>query len=125
LFSLVANTWNGGFVKGAPKFERALRGLSRDDAGAVALLAPTARDVALDVTPLTGSKARFARALKAGRAQGALAGRILHGTGTIRAGQPMVVVAAAARSRQDAMMSVQTMLNALKGVALRRDASKA
>ncbi len=121
----MANSWDGGFVKGAPRFDRALRGLSQDDTGAVAMLAPTARDVALHVTPLSGAATAFKKALRAGRAQGAHAGRIIHGSGRIRAGQPMVVVAAAARSRQDALMSVQTMLNALKGVALRRDASKA
>lgn len=112
-------------MKGAPKFDRALRGLSQDDTGAIAMLAPTARDVALDVTPLSGAGDAFKKALRAGRAQGAVSGRILHGSGRIRAGQPMVVVAAAARSRQDALMSVQIMLNALKGVALRRDVSKA
>ena len=121
----MASVWDGGFVKGAPKYERALRGLSQDDTGAVAMLAPTARDVALHVTPLSGAGPAFKKALRAGRAQGAFAGRILHGSGRIRAGQPMVVVAAAARSRQDAIMSVQTMLNSLKGVAVRRDVSKA
>lgn len=117
--------WEGGFVKGVPKVEHALRGLTRDDAGAIAMLAPTARDLALDVTPIPGSAAKFKRALKAGRNQGALAARILHGSGRIPAGRPMVVVAAVARNRQDAVSSVQAMLIALTGVAKRLDVSKA
>jgi molybdopterin synthase catalytic subunit len=125
LASFVQRAWQGKFVEGAPKPEQALRGLARTDAGAIAMLSPTARDVALRVTPIHGAGVRFNRALKAGKTQGALAGRILHGTGRIAAGKPMVVVAACARSRQEALMAVQSMLNALKGVATRQNESKA
>ena len=115
----------GGFVRGSPKLDASLRGLWRDDSGALAVLAPTAKDVDLKVKARKGSDAIFKRALREGKIQGALAGRIWHGTGTIPAGRPMVVVAAVARSRQDAMVAVQAMLNTLKGVAERHDASKA
>lgn len=113
------------FVRGAPTVEEAVRGLRRRDAGALAVLAPTARDVGLVVQRLPAAPGVFRRALREGRSQGALAARIRHGTGRIPAGAPMVVVAAAAQSRQDALVSVQAMLNALKGVAVRRDASRA
>lgn len=115
--------WDGGFVRGAPSFARALNGLSRPDAGAIVVLAPTARDVDLWVVPQPKAGPAFRRALRAGRSQGAVAGRIWHGTGRIRKGRPMVIVAAAARSRKDALVAVEIMLNALKGVALRRDES--
>lgn len=115
--------WDGGFVRGAPSFARALNGLSRPDAGAIVVLAPTARDVDLWVVPQPKAGPAFRRALRAGRSQGAMAGRIWHGTGRIRKGRPMVIVAAAARSRKDALVAVEIMLNALKGVALRRDES--
>lgn len=110
-------------MRGAPNLSRAVRGLGRADAGAIAILAPTAKDVGLDVAPQRGSAAGFRRALREGRRQGALGARIWHGSGRIPAGRPMVVVAAVAPSRRDATLAVESMLNALKGVATRRDAS--
>lgn len=99
-----------------------MKGLRDDSAGALAVLAPTARAVDLLVTAKPRTSSIFQRALRAGKQNGAIAGRILHGTGRIRAGDPMVVVAALAPSRADAMTAVESMLIALKGVALRRDA---
>ncbi|MBI2077835.1 MAG: molybdenum cofactor biosynthesis protein MoaE [Euryarchaeota archaeon] len=122
---MARRVWDGGFVRGAPAIVRAVRGLTSVDAGALAVLAPTARDEDLLVEAKPRTQATFRRALRAGRSQGALSGRILHGTGRIPAGRPMVVVAAAARSRKDALIAVEIMLNSLKGVAVRRDASKA
>ena len=116
--------WQGGFVRGAPTVDRAVDGLLRPDAGALAVLAPMARDVDLMIIKRAGTSKIFQRALQEGRSQGALAGRILHGTGRIPAGRPMVVLAAVARNRKDSLLAVETMLNALKGVADRRDASK-
>lgn len=113
--------WRGGFVKGSPTLSRCLAGLGHPQGGALAVLAPCAKGSALQVQALPGAARVFARALKAGRAQGALQGRIVHGTGRIGAGRPMVVVAAVAPSRGDARVAVESMLNALKGVALRRD----
>lgn len=122
---LTSKDWSAGFAHGAPTVAGTIRGLRRTEAGALAVLAPTARKVALRVKRLPGAAAAFRKALQAGRAQGALAGRIRHGSGRIPAGEPMVVIAALARSRRDALIAVETMLNALKGVAERRDESKA
>lgn len=118
---MVSSAWQGGFVRGSPNLGRCLGGLGDPQGGAVAVLAPCAKDSALRVTPMARSSAAFTRALKAGRAQGALRGRIVHGSGRIAPGRPMVVVAAVARSRSDAIVAVESMLNALKGVATRRD----
>jgi molybdopterin synthase catalytic subunit len=115
--------WDGGFVRGSPAVARAVRGMNDPNAGAIAVLAPTAKQVDLLVSAQPRAQAVFRRALRVARDQGALAGRILHGTGRIPAGHPMVVVAALGRSRADAMIAVESMLNALKGVAVRRDAS--
>ncbi|HLE46792.1 MAG TPA: molybdenum cofactor biosynthesis protein MoaE [Candidatus Thermoplasmatota archaeon] len=122
---MAQGVWDGAFVRGAPSIARAVRGLASEATGALAVLAPTARDGDLLVKAQSKAHGAFRRALRAGKAQGALSARILHGTGRIPAGSPMVVVAAAARSRRDALVAVELMLNGLKGVAVRRDASKA
>jgi molybdopterin synthase catalytic subunit len=119
---VTAKAWAGGFVRGSPAVARAVQGLNDRTAGALAVLAPTARDVDLLVTAKPRTQSIFQRALRAGKSQGAIGGRILHGTGRIPAGRPMVVVAALAESRADAMVAVESMLFALKGVARRRDA---
>lgn len=119
---MAQRSWQGGFVKGSPLLSRCLSGLGHPEGGALAVLAPCAKGSALEVRAMPGAASVFRRALKAGRAQGALQGRIVHGTGRIPAGKPMVVVAAVAASRGDARVAVESMLNALKGVALRRDA---
>lgn len=114
-------SWRAGFVKGSPSIPRSLAGLGHVEGGALAVLAPSAKGSPMEVTPQAGAARVFQRALRIGRQQGALQGRILHGTGRIPAGKPMVVVAAVAPSRSDALVAVESMLNALKGVATRRD----